>query len=205
MKKQLFPPYFTSNAPHMWIIKYKNINLFRSVGTKSVFEMAFSSKNLNHAYFVTPGFTFSTKNYLPFVKPGFHQRLAHKHKHNHKDMRTRRMAYLTQFSIPALLNPMINKIADTSSAILLLICSHEVWIKVVYDWATALCLSLCLCRPRFHQSKANVDKGIERNQFFDSTTSVNTQAILNFWKQSRGMFQSEDSSSFNLQDAVNLR
>ena len=23
MKKQLFPPYFTSNAPHMWIIKYK--------------------------------------------------------------------------------------------------------------------------------------------------------------------------------------
>ena len=34
MKKQLFPPYFASNAPHMWIMKYKNINLFRSVGTK---------------------------------------------------------------------------------------------------------------------------------------------------------------------------
>ena len=36
--------------------------------------------------------------------------LAHKHKH--KDIRTRRMAYLTQFSIPGLLNPMINKMAD---------------------------------------------------------------------------------------------
>ena len=39
--------------------------------------------------------------------------LAHKHKH--KDMRKRRMAYLTQFSIPALLNPMINKMADEAS------------------------------------------------------------------------------------------
>jgi len=43
--------------------------------------------------------------------------LAHKHKHKHKDIRTRRMAYLTQFSIPALLNPMINKMADEASAI----------------------------------------------------------------------------------------
>ena len=54
------------------------------------------------------------------------------YKHNHKDIRTRRMAYLTQFSIPALLNPMINKMADEASAILLLICSHEVWGKVAY-------------------------------------------------------------------------
>ena len=77
--------------------------------------------------------------------------LAHKHKH--KDIRTRRMAYLTQFSIPALLNPMVNKMADEASAILLLICSHEVWVKVTYDWSTALCLCLCLCRPRFHWSK----------------------------------------------------
>ena len=77
--------------------------------------------------------------------------LAHKHKH--KDIRTRRMAYLTQFSIPALLNPMINKITEEASAILLLICSHEVWVKVTYDWSTALCLCLCLCRPRFHCSK----------------------------------------------------
>ena len=45
--------------------------------------------------------------------------LAHKHKH--KDIRTRRMAYLTQFSIPALLNPMINKMVDEASAILLLL------------------------------------------------------------------------------------
>ena len=36
--------------------------------------------------------------------------LAYKHKR--KDIRTRRMANLTQFSIPALLNPMINKMAD---------------------------------------------------------------------------------------------
>ena len=68
-------------------------------------------------------------------------------------MCTHRMAYLTQFSIPALLNPMINKMADEGSAILLLICFHEVWFKVAYDWVTALCLFLCLCRPRFHQSK----------------------------------------------------
>ena len=68
-------------------------------------------------------------------------------------MCTCRMAYLTQFSIPALLNPMINKMADEGSAILLLICLHEVWFKVAYDWVTALCLFLCLCRPRFHQSK----------------------------------------------------
>ena len=74
--------------------------------------------------------------------------LAHKHKH--KDVHTRRMAYLTQFLIPALLNPMINKLADT---ILLLICSHEVWVKVTHDWSTALCLCLCLCRPSFHSSK----------------------------------------------------
>ena len=70
------------------------------------------------------------------------------HKHMHKDIRTRRRAYLTQFSIPALLKPMINKMANEASAILLLICSHEVWVKVTYDWSTTLCLCLCLCR--FH-------------------------------------------------------
>ena len=69
----------------------------------------------------------------------------------HKDIRTRRRAYLTQFSIPALLKPMINKMANEASAILLLICSHEVWVKVTYDWSTTLCLCLCLCR--FLQSK----------------------------------------------------
>ena len=91
--------------------------------------------------------------YLNTLKPGFHQQLlAHKHKLNkHKDIRMHRMAYLTQFSILALLNPIINKMAD--EAILLLICSHEVWVKETYDWSTALCLCLCLSRPRFHQSK----------------------------------------------------
>ena len=55
------------------------------------------------------------------------------------------MAYLTQFSIPALLNPMINKMADEASPILLFKCSHEVWVKVIYDWSkSALCLCLCL-------------------------------------------------------------
>ena len=77
--------------------------------------------------------------------------LAHKHKH--KDVHTRRMAYLTELSIPALLNPMINKMANKASAILLLICSHEVWVKGTYDWSKALCLCLCLCRLRFHQLK----------------------------------------------------
>ena len=68
------------------------------------------------------------------------------HKHKHKDIRTRRMAYLTEFSIPAILNLM----ADKVSAVLLLICSHEVWVKVTYDWSTALCLCLYLCRASFH-------------------------------------------------------
>ena len=43
-----------------------------------------------------------------FLKTWFS--LAHKHKH--KEIRTRRMVYLTQFSIPALLNTMINKMAN---------------------------------------------------------------------------------------------
>ena len=37
--------------------------------------------------------------------------------------------------------------AHDASAILLLICLHEVWVKATYDWCTALCLCLCLCRP----------------------------------------------------------
>ena len=67
--------------------------------------------------------------------------LAHKHKR--RDIPTCRMAYLTQFLIPALLNPMVNKMVDASSAILLLICLLEVWVKVAYDWPTAKCLCLC--------------------------------------------------------------
>ena len=30
---------------------------------------------------------------------------------------------------------MIYKMADEASAILLLICSHEVWVKVAHDWS----------------------------------------------------------------------
>ena len=71
-------------------------------------------------------------------------------KHKHMDIRTCRMEYLTQSSIPALLNPMINKMPDEASAMLLLICSYQVWVKVTYDWSTALCLCLCFCLPRFH-------------------------------------------------------
>ena len=40
------------------------------------------------------------------------------------------MEGLTQLSIAALLNPMMNKMADEASAILHLMCSHEVWVKV---------------------------------------------------------------------------
>ena len=46
-----------------------------------------------------------------------------------------------------------NKTVDEASAILLLICLHEVWVKVTYDWSTTLYLCLCLCQPRFHLSK----------------------------------------------------
>ena len=54
--------------------------------------------------------------------------MSNKHKHKHKDTSTHRIAYLTQFSIPAPHNPMINKMADKDDI-------------------------LCLCRPRSHQSK----------------------------------------------------
>ena len=43
--------------------------------------------------------------------------------------------------------------ADEASATLLLICSHEFWVKVTYDLRlVALCLSLC--RARFHYSQS---------------------------------------------------
>ena len=64
------------------------------------------------------------------------------------------MVYLTQFSIPALLNPMINKMVDEAFAIFLLICSHEVWVKVAYDWSTALVLMLVFIATPFSLVKA---------------------------------------------------
>ena len=48
---------------------------------------------------------------------------------------------------------MVNKMVDASSAILLLICSHEVWVKEAYDWSMALYLCVCLYQPCFHWSK----------------------------------------------------
>ena len=49
--------------------------------------------------------------------------------HKDKDIRTRRMVYLTQFSIPALLNPIIKKMANKAYAIFLLMSSHEVYVR----------------------------------------------------------------------------
>ena len=46
--------------------------------------------------------------------------------HKDKDVRKRRMVYLTQFSKPALLNPMINKMADKAYAILFLM----IWVRM---------------------------------------------------------------------------
>ena len=37
---------------------------------------------------------------------------------------------------------MINKMADEASAILFLICSLQVWVKVAYDWSMA-CVYAC--------------------------------------------------------------
>ena len=58
--------------------------------------------------------------------------------------------------MPALLKPMISKMADEASNILLLIYSHEVWVKVTYDWSTAL----CLYRLRSHWSNYDISISI---------------------------------------------
>ena len=44
---------------------------------------------------------------------------------------------------------MINKMADEASAILLLICSHEVWVKVTYDCFTACAYTCAYVDPVF--------------------------------------------------------
>ena len=54
---------------------------------------------------------------------------------------------------------------DEASTRLLFICSHEVWVKVTYDWPTALCLSLCLCRPSF------------TSQSYDISISTNNELV----------------------------
>ena len=81
---------------------------------------------------------------LPYISP-----TTWNLKPKDKDIRTRRMAYLTQFSIPALLSPMINKMADEASAILLLISPHEVWVKVTVWLVHGLVLMLLLMSTQF--------------------------------------------------------
>ena len=54
----------------------------------------------------------------------------------HKDIRTRRIPYLTQFSIPALID--LKKIW---------------WTKMTSFWLIALCLCSCLCCLQFSLSK----------------------------------------------------
>ena len=39
--------------------------------------------------------------------------------------------------------------SDEASAILLLICSHEVWVKVTYDWFTACAYACAYVDPVF--------------------------------------------------------
>ena len=88
------------------------------------------------------------------------------HKHKHKDIRTRKMAYFTQFLIPALLNPMINKMADEASTVSLLICSQEVWVKMTHDWST-------VPRP-FAYACAYVDP-VFPSQSYDISISTSTR------------------------------
>ena len=85
----------------------------------------------------------------PALQPGFHQHIS-------LSLKTHTRAQ----------NGVFDLILDTSSPQsddkqdwrrnvrhIALICSHEDWVKVTYDWSTNLCVCLCLCRPSFHQSK----------------------------------------------------
>ena len=81
---------------------------------------------------------------LPYISP-----TTWNLKPKDKDIRTRRMAYLTQFSILALLSSMINKMADEASAILLLISPHEVLVKVTVWLVHGLVLMLLLMSTQF--------------------------------------------------------
>ena len=86
--------------------------------------------------------------------------------------------YLTQSSIPTALNPMINKMADEASAILLLICSLKVWVKqvkVTYDWSTALCLCFCLVDPVLTSQSYDISISISTRR---TNTSVFPELML---------------------------
>ena len=52
--------------------------------------------------------------------------------------------------------------ADEASAILLFICSYQVWVKVTYDWSTALCLCLncAYVDPVFTSQSYDISLGI---------------------------------------------
>ena len=130
-------------------------------------------KSLRKKRFQLPQDLFGTTTWLPFhcfgtpiwvlwchVKMLYNLWFSLAHKHKHKDICTCRMAYLTQFLIPVLLNPMINKMA---CAILLLICSHEVWVKVAYDWSMALYLCLwAYVDPLVTSQSYNISTSIRR-------------------------------------------
>ena len=121
--------------------------------------------------------------------------LAHNHKH--KDIRTRRMAYLTQFSIPALLNPMINKMADEASAILLFICSHEVWVKVIYDWSkSALCLCSCLSMStQFFTQSQSYDISISTRTYLSAFLVLSSANAYVYLASHAGVFTGARNTS----------
>ena len=101
------------------------------------------------------------KAFFQFVKPSFHWHISV----SKKDIRARRMAYLTQFLVPTLLNPMINKMADEASAILLLICSHEVWLKVAYTGPRPCAYACAYVDPVFTCQSCDMGISTRRTNF----------------------------------------
>ena len=99
----------------------------------------------------TANFTASSKNWIFPLALRTWFSLAHKHNIIRTYARAEWHIWLNSRS-QHFSTPMINKMADDEYAILLLICSHEVWVKVTYHWSTALCLCPCICRPCFHLS-----------------------------------------------------
>ena len=99
------------------------------------------------------------------------------HKRQQKDIRARRMAYLTQFSVPTLLNPMINKMADEASAILLLICSHEAWGKVAYTGPRPCAYACAYVDPVFTCQSYDMGISTRRTNFVVRFTCAYAYAL----------------------------
>ena len=68
---------------------------------------------------------------------------------------------------------MINKRADEASAILLLIYSHEVWVKVTYDWSGLVLMLMstqfslaytCTCAHTYALVKTRLKRRRQREQ-----------------------------------------